>query len=112
MYDARGPNQPLLPLEDACNETVQQLLGIVTRVAQLGPGKLVADLGAAFGGTARLFARRWVVVHVFCCCTIARRLCKGLIHLHGLESIIGRLSLCLPLLLHQDWLPGSLCGDQ
>jgi len=31
---------------------------LVDGAVKLGPGMAVADLGAAYGGTARLFARR------------------------------------------------------
>uniref|UniRef100_A0A7S3QKP2 Methyltransferase domain-containing protein n=1 Tax=Dunaliella tertiolecta TaxID=3047 RepID=A0A7S3QKP2_DUNTE len=49
--------EPTPCLEDACHTTVERLLAHVNGAVKLGPGKVVADLGAAYGGTARLFAR-------------------------------------------------------
>ena len=38
--------------------TVDRVMRLVDGAVKLGPGMAVADLGAAYGGTARLFARR------------------------------------------------------
>eukprot|EP00983_Pelagomonas_calceolata_P034047 1066017-Pelagomonas_calceolata.AAC.5 len=71
---------------------VERLLAHVNGAVKLGPGKVVADLGAAYGGTARLFARRWGGTH--------QRLVLhlGLQELHATLPLIPSNS--IPLLLH------------
>lgn len=47
--------------EEAPEEAVRRLVGVVAEQARLRPGQVVCDVGCGYGATARMLAREWGV---------------------------------------------------